>query len=595
MVRKSGTKGPDNLRGTRDADEIFGLGGNDIILGLGGDDDLFGNGGDDTIRGGAGNDEIQGGSGNDQLRGGAGDDQLFGGNGQDRLFGGNGNDTLDGGKGNDFLNGGSGNDILEGGKGDDTMLGGTGDDELNWDDGDGSDLMSGGEGSDTVNVTGSITRGDDFELGKNDFNQAFFERKGFVGEQPGVGRFTLTIDTVETIIVNGDVGNDVLTVSDLVGTGVTTVKFFGGAGDDKLDGTNTTTALEADGGEGNDTLIGSNQKDTLQGGAGNDTIAGEKGDDIMIGGAGNDTLEWDDGDGSDRISGNEGRDTVVVEGSVTKGDDFVLGKNAQNLAIFERKGFVGETPGVGAFTLTVDTAEVFDVSGEEGNDVFKVNDLSNTGVELVIFSGGAGNDSFDGSGTNTPLQLNGDAGVDTLVGGAGNDVITGGDGLDILTGGGGSDRFVYSGNPFANGTPNLNGATGINVLNTPDTIQDFLINGATADQFGLKGSDLGINEIIFRKGASNSEDLSGGNVLVLTEGFANAAAAADAIKKNTSITADQGVFVYFNTALGISRLVFSQDLGDGGNISVLANLGQPQPGNVVSNQNLFSQNNFSLV
>jgi Ca2+-binding RTX toxin-like protein len=181
--------------------------------------------------------------------------------------------------------------------------------------------------------------------------------------------------------------------------------------------------------------------------------------------------------GSDVISGGDGFDMVEVEGSLTLGDDFAIGKDNLNRAFFERKGFVGETPGVGRFTLTVDTSEVFEVSGKGGNDAFKVNVLSGTGVELVIFSGGEGDDTFDGSGTNTPLQINGDAGKDTLMGGSGNDVITGGDGVDTLTGGGGSDRFVYSGNPFANGNPALNATTGINVLNTPDTIQDFIING----------------------------------------------------------------------------------------------------------------------
>lgn len=39
-----------------------------------------------------------------------------------------------------------------------------------------------------------------------------------------------------------------------------------------------------------------------------------------------------------------------------------------------------------------------------------------------------------------------------------------------------------------------------------------------------------------------------------------------------AIAAAAGVFVYFNTNARINRLVYSQDLGDGGNISVLTNL-----------------------
>jgi Ca2+-binding RTX toxin-like protein len=571
--RIRGTNRGEKIKGTNKSGFIFGLGGNDIILGLGG------------------NDVLDGGNGNDIIFGGTGNDKLDGGNGDDKLFGGSGDDKLDGGNGNDLLEGGSGDDDLEGAKGDDTMSGGKGNDKLSWDDGDGNDIMSGGEGRDTIDVTGNVTVGDDFVLGRNPEGKAFFERTGLEG-QVGKGRFTLTVDTSEVFDVDGAGGNDTFQVNDLSGTGVEVVKFSGGDGNDKLDGTNTSTRLEAEGGTGDDELIGSSVADTLSGGNGNDTISGEKGDDIMIGGNGNDTLEWDDGDGSDIISGNAGNDTVNVDGAVVKADSFVLSKDGQNRAFFDRVALDGQ-PGVGRFTLTVDTSETFDVKGLGGNDSFVVNDLSNTGVNLVIFSGGEGNDSFDGSQTSTALQLNGDAGDDTLIGGSANDVITGGDGVDTLTGGGGSDVFVYSGNVFAGGAlaPNA-GGTGINALNKPDVIKDFAIDGSSSDRFGLNAQDLAINTINFQKGTSSS--LTNGNVLVLTDGFVNAAAAAKAIDTNTNITAKEGVFSYFNTTLGISRLVYSKDLGNGGDISVLANLGAPQTGNV-ANQDKFSSTSFTLV
>jgi Ca2+-binding RTX toxin-like protein len=559
--RIKGNNRNNTLRGTDQGGFIFGFGGNDRI---------FGNGGNDILFGGSGNDTIDGGTGND------------------RLFGGRGNDKLDGGLGNDLLDGGKGDDELEGGKGDDVMLGGAGNDTMAWDDGDGSDVMSGGEGLDTVEVEGSLEKGDNFVLGRNSADKAFFERTGLDG-QVGVGRFTLTVDSSEVFEVSGAGGDDTFQVNDLTGTGVNLVKFDGGAGNDTLDGTNTSTRLEAEGGLGDDKLIGSSVADTLNGGDGNDIVAGEKGDDVMTGGNGNDTLEWDDGDGSDIISGGAGNDTVVVEGAVVGADSFVLGKDAQNRAFFDRVALDG-TPGKGRFTLTVDTSETFNVSGLGGDDSFTVNDLTNTEVNLVIFSGGDGNDKFDGSGTSTLLQLNGDAGDDTLIGGSGSDVITGGDGVDTLTGGGGSDQFVYAGNVFANGALTNNaGGTGINVLNKPDVIKDFDI---ASDRFGLDAQDLGINAINFQKGTSSS--LTNGNVLVLTDGFANAAAAAKAIRDNNAITADQGVFSYFNTTLGISRLVYSKDLGDGGDISVLANLGDAQTG-AVGNQINFSSNSFNLV
>jgi Ca2+-binding RTX toxin-like protein len=558
--RIKGNNGNNTLRGSDKGGFIFGFGGNDKI---------FGNGG------------------NDILLGGSGDDKIDGGTGRDQLFGGKGNDKLDGGADNDFLDGGKGDDELEGGTGNDTILGGAGKDKMSWDDGDGNDIMSGGEGFDIVDVEGSLTKGDNFVLGRNSADKAFFERTGLNG-QVGVGRFTLTVDSSEEFDVSGEGGDDTFQVNDLTDTGVNLVKFDGGSGNDTLDGTNTKTRLEAEGGTGDDKLIGSSVADTLNGGDGDDTVSGEKGDDVMTGGKGNDTLEWDDGDGSDIISGGTGNDTVVVEGAVVGADSFVLGKDAQNRAFFDRVALDG-TLGKGRFTLTVDTSETFDVSGLGGDDSFTVNDLTNTWVNLVIFSGGDGNDKFDGSGTSTPLQLNGDAGDDTLIGGSGNDVITGGDGVDTLTGGAGSDQFVYSGNAFANGATTLNAPTGINALNKPDVIKDFDIG---SDRFGLDAQDLGINAINFQKGTSSA--LSGNsNVLVLTDGFANAALAAKAIK-DSNITATQGVFSYFNTNLGISRLVYSKDLANGGDISVLANLGDNQTG-AVGNQNNFSSNNFNLV
>ncbi|MCU0534690.1 MAG: hypothetical protein MUD14_12425 [Hydrococcus sp. Prado102] len=118
------------------------------------------------------------------------------------------------------------------------------------------------------------------------------------------------------------------------------------------------------GDNGNDTLIGGNGDDTLLGNGGNDLIIGAKGNDTMIGGLGNDILVWNDGDGSDRMSGGPGYDIIGVNGSVAKGDEFTL-KQQGDLAIFDRVN-------LGKFTLTVDTSERFDVRGLGGDDKFSV-------------------------------------------------------------------------------------------------------------------------------------------------------------------------------------------------------------------------------
>jgi Ca2+-binding RTX toxin-like protein len=566
LIVRRGSNRNDRIRGTNQHGKIFGLGGNDIIFSLGGNDILIGGAGDDTLNGG---------NGNDLLIGGAGDDTLDGGNGKDNLLGDAGNDSLDGGLGNDSLLGGSGNDSLEGNKGNDIMIGGSGDDVLKWDDGDGSDLMSGGTGFDIIEVEGSLALGDEFTLVKGADNKAIFDRINLVP-------FKLTVDTSERFDISGEGGDDKLTVGDLTGTDVTLVRFFGGEGNDTLDGSGTNTPLFAEGGNGDDGLIGGSGIDTLNGGDGNDEIEGKRGDDIMIGGAGDDVLEWDNGDGSDFMSGGTGIDTVDVDGSLTQGDDFVLARDGTK-AIFDRINLV-------PFKLTTDTAEKFDVSGEGGDDKFTVRNLLGTDVTLVTFSGGDGNDILDASGTSTPIVANGDAGNDILIGGSGDDILAGGDGVDTLIGNGGSDRFLFAGNAFANGTATAT-PNGIKVLATPDSIADFNI---AEDKFALNGQDLGLSNITFQKGDANA--IAGnGNVIVLTNAFTNVAAAAKAIADNNNITADQGAFIYFNSTLGISRLVYSKDLSDGGDVSVLANLTNQSGATGLANTQTFTSNNFTLA
>lgn len=500
--------GNDTVNGGGGNDTLIGGDGNDILNGSAGNDEIEGKRGSDTMIGGAGNDSLEwdDGDGSDRISGNAGIDtvdvdgsvtlgdnfvlgqqgtwaifdrvnlvpfkltvdsveqfSVSGEGGNDSLdvnnlnntsvnlvsfFGGAGNDTLDGsdsstqligngdggndlltgGSASDTLDGGAGNDLVQGEKGNDRMIGGIGNDTLAWDDGDGSDRISGNAGIDTVAVEGSLLQGDNFVLGQQG-TQAIFNRIN-------LGQFQLTVDTVEQFSVSGEGGNDFFDVNNLSNTSVNTVSFSGGAGNDTLNGSDTSTRLVGNGDAGNDLLIGSSVADTLNGGVGNDFVAGAKGNDRMIGGTGNDTLAWADGDGSDRISGNAGIDTVAVQGSLAQGDSFVLNQQG-NLAIFNRIN-------LGQFQLTVDTAEQFSVSGEGGHDFFDVNNLNNTSLNLVSFSGGAGNDTLTGGGTQTRLVVNGDAGNDVFIGGSAHDILIGGAGNDTLTGGGGADGFTFN-------------------------------------------------------------------------------------------------------------------------------------------------------
>lgn len=238
--------------------------------------------------------------------------------------------------------------------------------------------------------------------------------------------------------------------------------------------------------------------------------------------------------------------------------------------------------------------------GKQGNDRFSGdngNDVMMGGDGLDVLSGGnnadtlmgeEGTDQMDG-GTGSDF-LDGGTGNDTITGGSGDDQIVGGDGVDSLTGGEGRDQFIYNGNPFANGTPALAGQTGIKVLGQPDIISDYTIG---QDQIGLDKLDLGMEAMVFQKGAASQ--IADGNVIVLQDPFAAAGAAARAIANNPSITANEGVFVYFNTTLGLNRVVYSKDLGDGGDISVLANLDNQRGQAGLASLPNFSATDFTFI
>jgi Ca2+-binding RTX toxin-like protein len=387
--------------------------------------EVSGEGGNDTLTvGDLSNTDIRllefsGGKGNDLLSGATTNITV-------NAFGDSGNDTLVGGRARDNLNGGSGDDIIIGAKGDDRMIGGLGNDVLAWADGDGSDRMSGDEGYDIVAFQGALQGGDNLILSQRG-NIALLDRDNLVP-------IRLTVDTSEQFNVDGAGGNDTLTLQDVFKTDVERVNFTGGEGDDVLEAFETAVVINAAGGNGNDTLVGGRADDALNGDVGNDLVEGERGNDRMIGGLGNDTLGWDDGDGSDRISGNNGYDTVAFEGSLALGDNLVLSQQ-RDLAIFDRVNLV-------PIRLTVDTTEKFTVDGVDGDDTLTIKDISNTDVRLLDFSGGNGNDWLNGSATQIQLIAEGDAGNDRLIGGKANDVLSGGAGNDILSGGKGNDTLT---------------------------------------------------------------------------------------------------------------------------------------------------------
>jgi hypothetical protein len=116
-----------------------------------------------------------------------------------------------------------------------------------------------------------------------------------------LGSFDLT---VTGIVIDGRAGDDLLSVSHLIGIGA---ELYGGAGNDVLVG-----------GSGHDRMFGEDGRDVLLGQAGDDYLDGGAADDILFGGLGKDELFGGPGDdwlfgglGLDFLDGGPGRNLLV--------------------------------------------------------------------------------------------------------------------------------------------------------------------------------------------------------------------------------------------------------------------------------------------
>jgi Ca2+-binding RTX toxin-like protein len=252
--------------------------------------------------------------------------------------------TINGGDGDDTITGSDGNDTIIGGRGSDTAFMGAGDDTFVWNPGDGSDIVEGQDGFDTLQFNGANIA-EQFELSANGSRLRFTRDVGNITmdvdgtEQVNIaalgGADTITVDDLtgtavtqvnidlscqpgsgvgdgaaDTVIVNGTNAADVVLVSgDASGTDVTNLAagvHITGAEADKdrliinaLDGDDVVQAsdlqanailLTANGGNGDDILIGGHGTNVLHGDAGDDVLIGGSPQDILDGGTGDNTI-----------------------------------------------------------------------------------------------------------------------------------------------------------------------------------------------------------------------------------------------------------------------------------------------------------------
>ncbi len=172
---------------------------------------------------------------------------LGNGYGKMTLFGGAGDDFITGGARDDILGGGSGDDRLLGFRGSDIVLGQEGNDLMIWNPADGSDHNDGDAGIDEVEVNGSASAGDEFDL-RVDADRFVFHRDSGV-------EFDIDF-TAERLTVNGLGGNDEFRPQDqsLAGLGALGITLNGGGGSDTLIGANGIDRIN--GGGAPDALLG---------------------------------------------------------------------------------------------------------------------------------------------------------------------------------------------------------------------------------------------------------------------------------------------------------------------------------------------------
>jgi Ca2+-binding RTX toxin-like protein len=214
--------------------------------------------------------------------------------------------------------------------------------------------------------------------------------------------------TASQFVLNGNSGNDAMTVTGTPSPFIGPVTMTGGVGTDTLTGA-----------AGIDTLNGGDDGDTLTGNEGNDILSGVAGNDTLNGNDGNDTLSG--GDASDTLNGGNNDDTLTPglgdDNTVTGGDDI-------DLVSYDD----GRTSGV-----VVSLA-----AGGGQNDGGVDDNVSVTAREELV-----GIENVTGTTVND--SLTGDIGPNTLRGLAGNDAVSAGAGNDILIPGLGDDGIVDGG------------------------------------------------------------------------------------------------------------------------------------------------------
>ena len=259
--------------------------------------------------------------------------------------------------------------------------------------------------------------------------------------------------------------------------------------------TNIVTGMHATG----DTLVsiegleGGSAADTLEGNDGANVLSGLGGADVLTGLGGDDTLVG--GAGADMLDGGEGFDTASFRNAAA------------------------------AVIVTVSDSGVISANGDGVGDTYASIEAVEGSSFADTITGGAKGDTLSGLAANDTVD--GGAGDDRLSGGIGNDLLIGGAGADAIDGGSGTDTVSFrtaaagvtmtiddAGAVSASGDGAGDSYTAIEAVEG-SALADSMTGGALADVMsGFDGDDQ-------LSGGAGNDTLNGGNGIDTIDGGAN--------------------------------------------------------------------------
>ena len=390
---------------------------------------------------------------------------------------------LSGTSAGDTIDGGAGDDLIRSMQGDDSVIGGSGDDILI--DHLGNDAYDGGADFDILRR--ALVGANNITVTNTGFSES---NSGESNSFTGIERLELTAR-------------------------------LAGAFADTIDASAVTAAsglltLVLEGGEGDDTLIGSALGDILN---------GDEGDDTLFGGAGADIFRVDflsEIAGTDHIGDLEYGDRISLVGIVNL-------DNFSPLRFNESGGFTGNQffpgsiivsagNGVTLILIDADGDLIADHQIQIDNGEFILRETARDSLifEIAghIINGTAGNETLTGTIGDDVISTT--FNIVTILGGNGDDIITGGPQADSLSGQAGSDTLIGGG-----GADTLSGGGDIDTyryFNASDAYGDVITDLSLGEELNFSGlsnfSFIGQSAFSASGAAQIRYELSGGSTLI---------------------------------------------------------------------------------